>query len=62
MEDQTTEELETDEGLQISRRGLIVKGGAAAAGLSILGSPATAFGAYSAVSIKVAVVTHGDTG
>jgi len=47
---------------QVTRRGLFVKGGMAAAGLAALSSPAAAFGALSASSIKVAVVTHGDTG
>jgi len=49
---------------QISRRGLIVKGGLAAAGLTALGGPtAAAFGATAAATkVKVAVVTHGDTG
>src|SRR6266478_726352 len=46
---------------QISRRGLILKGGAAAAGLSVLGVPSRAWAASQA-TIKVAVVTHGDTG
>ncbi|MGZ4389670.1 MAG: substrate-binding domain-containing protein, partial [Gaiellaceae bacterium] len=46
----------------VSRRGLLLKGGVAAAGLTALGSPAAAFGALRAGSIKVAVVTHGDTG
>jgi simple sugar transport system substrate-binding protein len=50
------------ERLAVSRRGLLVKGGVAAAGLTVLGSPAAAFGALTAGSIKVAVVTHGDTG
>jgi len=50
------------ESAQISRRGLLVKGGLAAAGLSALTSPAAAFAAASAGPIKVAVVTHGDTG
>src|SRR4051794_41628048 len=51
------------EQLTVSRRGLLVKGGVAAAGLTALGAaPATAFGALRANSIKVAVVTHGDTG
>jgi simple sugar transport system substrate-binding protein len=55
--------LDTIEGTQLSRRGLLVKGGLAAAGLTALGSPAAAaFGATKAGSIKVAVVTHGDTG
>jgi simple sugar transport system substrate-binding protein len=52
-----------DEDLQLSRRGLLVKGGLTAAGLTMLGSPAAAaFGASNAGAIKVAVVTHGDTG
>src|SRR5581483_3959922 len=51
------------EHLAVTRRGLLVKGGVAAAGLTALGSPAAAFGALRASSkIKVAVVTHGDTG
>jgi simple sugar transport system substrate-binding protein len=57
------EVLETSEEPQLSRRGLLVKGGLAAAGLTALGSPAAAaFAASSAGTIKVAVVTHGDTG
>jgi simple sugar transport system substrate-binding protein len=57
------EVLESIEGTQVSRRGLLVKGGLAAAGLTALGSPAaTAFAASRAGAIKVAVVTHGDTG
>jgi simple sugar transport system substrate-binding protein len=51
-----------DDTTQISRRGLLVTGGLAAAGLSVLGSPAAALAAGKAGSIKVAVVTHGDTG
>jgi simple sugar transport system substrate-binding protein len=47
---------------QLTRRGLLVKGGAAAAGLTVLGSPAAALAASSAGTIKIAVVTHGDTG
>jgi simple sugar transport system substrate-binding protein len=62
MGEDTREELEGIDSLQISRRGLLVKGGIAAAGLSALGSPAAAFGATTASKIKVAVVTHGDTG
>jgi simple sugar transport system substrate-binding protein len=50
------------EHLSVSRRGLLLKGGVAAAGLAALGSPAGAFGALTAKGIKVAVVTHGDTG
>src|SRR2546429_9347169 len=56
------EVLEMVEETQVTRRGLLVKGGLAAAGLTALGSPAAAFGATNAGSIKVAVVTHGDTG
>jgi simple sugar transport system substrate-binding protein len=54
--------LETIETTQVSRRGLLVKGGLAAAGLGVLGTPAAAFAANKAGPIKVAVVTHGDTG
>src|SRR4051795_13260355 len=62
-----TETLSNDEfeGIDdgtVSRRGLLVRGGLAAAGLGVLGSPAAAFAANSATKIKVAVVTHGDTG
>ena len=58
-----SKELLDDELTQLTRRGLFLKGGAAAAGLTVLGSPAaTAFAAGSATTIKVAVVTHGDTG
>jgi simple sugar transport system substrate-binding protein len=57
---------ETIEETGLSRRGLLVKGGLTAAGLTALGSPtAAAFAALSAGAsgaIKVAVVTHGDTG
>ncbi len=53
---------DADELMQVSRRGLLVKGGVAAAGLTMLGSPAAAFAGSSATKIKVAVVTHGDTG
>ena len=58
------EVLETVEESQVSRRGLLVKGGLAAAGLSVLGTRAA--GAFAATEraqagIKVAVVTHGDT-
>ncbi|MFL5955336.1 MAG: substrate-binding domain-containing protein [Gaiellaceae bacterium] len=56
------EVLDTIEETQISRRGLLLRGGVAAAGLSALGSPAAAFAAANAGSIKIAVVTHGDTG
>ena len=56
-------DLIDEELTQLTRRGLFLKGGAAAAGLTVLGSPAAAaFAASSASKIKVAVVTHGDTG
>jgi len=56
-------DLIEEELTQISRRGLFLKGGAAAAGLTVLGSPAAAaFAASNASTFKVAVVTHGDTG
>ena len=52
-----------EEGGGLTRRGLFVKGGVAAAGLAALGAPGAAFGGNrAAASIKVAVVTHGDTG
>ncbi|NUR77456.1 MAG: substrate-binding domain-containing protein [Thermoleophilia bacterium] len=56
------EVLETIEEAQVTRRGLLVKGGLAAAGLTVLGSPAAAFAKSDAGGFKVAVVTHGDTG
>src|SRR5438477_2836902 len=60
MNDEVLENLEET---QVSRRGLLVKGGLAAAGLTALGAPATrALAASNASKIKVAVVTHGDTG
>src|SRR2546429_3549019 len=63
MNDEVLDRVEEEEESQLSRRGLLVKGGLAAAGLTMLGSPAAAaFGATNAGSIKVAVVTHGDTG
>jgi len=52
-----------DEELQLSRRGLLVSCGMAAAGVTLLGPrAAAALGATDAAGIKVAVVTHGDTG
>jgi simple sugar transport system substrate-binding protein len=45
-----------------TRKGLFLKGGAAAAGLTVLGSPTAAAFAASKATIKIAVVTHGDTG
>src|SRR5438309_9157766 len=60
MNDEVLENLEET---QVSRRGLLVGGGLAAAGLTALGSPAAAaFAAGKTSTIKVAVVTHGDTG
>jgi simple sugar transport system substrate-binding protein len=60
MNDEVFEKIEET---QVSRRGLLVKGGLAAAGLTVLGGPtAAAYGAAKAGSIKIAVVTHGDTG
>ena len=49
---------------QVTRRSLLVKGGLAAAGVTMLGGPAAAFAgtARTEATIKVAVVTHGDTG
>ena len=56
-------DLNDEELTQLTRRGLFLKGGAAAAGFTVLGSPAAAaFAASSATKIKVAVITHGDTG
>ncbi len=49
---------------QVSR-GTLLKGGMAAAGLSLLGAPGAALGASRASranTFKVAIVTHGDTG
>ncbi len=57
------EVLDPTEETGLSRRGLLVKGGLVAAGLTALGGPtAAAFGATAGSSIKVAIVTHGDTG
>jgi len=64
MSDRSQDELATDE-MTVDRRGLLVKGGLAAAGATFLASPAAAFARGSAAeagTIKVAVVTHGDTG
>jgi simple sugar transport system substrate-binding protein len=60
-----TERSEMSEERGISRREVLVGGGLAAAGATLLGSPAAAFAARrsaQAGAIKVAVVTHGDTG
>ena len=58
------EALETLGEQKITRRGLIVRGGLLTAGAAVMGGPAaaTAFGAATATSVKVGVVTHGDTG
>ncbi|TML66602.1 MAG: substrate-binding domain-containing protein [Actinobacteria bacterium] len=64
MSDELVEQegLDEEEG-QLTRRRLFVSGGLAAAGLTALGSPAgKAFAAAAASPIKIAVVTHGDTG
>src|SRR5689334_14971220 len=49
---------------KFSRRSLLVGGGLAAAGLTTLGTPSLAFGANRRATdtIRLAVVTHGDTG
>jgi simple sugar transport system substrate-binding protein len=57
-----SEEVLDDELTQMTRRGLFVKGGVAAAGLTVLGTPAAAFASTEAAGFKLAVVTHGDTG
>jgi ABC-type sugar transport system substrate-binding protein len=56
------EVLETIEAAHVTRRGLLVKGGIAAAGLTALSAPASKAVAAADAGIKVAVVTHGDTG
>ena len=65
MSDRSQDELAAEDELTVDRRGLLVKGGLAAAGATFLASPAAAFArsaSASAGTIKVAVVTHGDTG
>jgi simple sugar transport system substrate-binding protein len=65
MSDRSQDEIAADEGPRVDRRGLLVKGGLAAAGATFLSSPAAAFArgtSATAGTIKVAVVTHGDTG
>src|SRR5438552_5571403 len=48
---------------ELSRRVLFIKGGVLAAGATVFGTRAgAAFGAAQAAKIKVAVITHGDTG
>jgi simple sugar transport system substrate-binding protein len=60
MSDREQDELAP--GQELTRRDVLVKGGLLAAGATFLGAPAAAFAAAEAGSIKVAVVTHGDTG
>ena len=61
MSEQETVEL--FESQRITRRGVLVRGGLLAAGATVLGGPvASAFGASEAGAVKLAVVTHGDTG
>ncbi len=55
-------EHEEMDGRGVSRRDLVVKGGLLTAGAALLGGPATALAAPQATRVKVAVVTHGDTG
>jgi simple sugar transport system substrate-binding protein len=65
MSDRSQDEIAANDEVTVDRRGLLVKGGLAAAGATFLASPAAAFArgaTASAGSIKVAVVTHGDTG
>src|SRR3954471_20984078 len=65
MSDRPQDEFAAGDELTVDRRGLLVKGGLAAAGATFLASPAAAFArgtSASAGTIKVAVVTHGDTG
>ena len=56
-------EDEIEDPTQLTRRGLLVKSGLAAAGVTMLGAPAAALGGTRApATTKVAIVTHGDTG
>src|SRR5262245_10964263 len=55
--------LDTTEPTGLTRRGLLVGGGIAAAGMAALGAPAASLAsAGAAARIRIAVVTHGDTG
>jgi simple sugar transport system substrate-binding protein len=59
------ETLENLAGQKVTRRGLILSGGLLTAGATVLGNPVGALAALDraeAGSVKVAVVTHGDTG
>ena len=65
MSDRSQDEFAAGDEMTVDRRGLLVKGGLAAAGATFLASPAAAFArgaSANAGTIKVAVVTHGDTG
>jgi simple sugar transport system substrate-binding protein len=53
---------EPEELAPLSRRNLLVSGGVAAAGLSMLAAPAALANGRAAARIRIAVVTHGDTG
>src|SRR5438105_7144944 len=61
-EQETVEALEEQ---RVTRRGLILSGGLLTAGATVLGNPVGALAALDSAqagSVKVAVVTHGDTG
>ncbi|MGH3003777.1 MAG: substrate-binding domain-containing protein [Gaiellaceae bacterium] len=66
METEYEDGVEAPQVLAVDRRGLLLKGGLAAAGVTMLGSPAAAFAAGASAmagkTTKIAVVTHGDTG
>ena len=63
IEDLYAESEDDLDSTQVTRRGLLVKGGLAAAGVTMLGAPSVAFGGTQAAArTKVAIVTHGDTG
>ena len=56
-------EDEVEDSAQLTRRGLLVRSGLAAAGVTMLGTPAAFAGTARTDAVtKVAVVTHGDTG
>ena len=57
--------MESLEGRSLSRRDILLAGGAVAAGATFLRTPAAAFGALAGETVtqaKIGVVTHGDTG
>lgn len=57
--------MDSLEGRSLSRRDILLAGGAVAAGATFLRTPAAAFGALAGADVtqaKIAVVTHGDTG